>query len=311
MGGGDSGGKYYEHRNDAAYPYLPGIPESASTELQKRRIVGGCRLFLGCILGVIVVGAICGVSSVVSEKLRSGSDPEFIRSLFGAFFGAFFVFLFLRLSDEIRRQGDRMRRHRAALVKLQHILTGYKAQILNTRHLLDGAMKRDQDVVGKEVRVDSTRFSEISIERDILIDLQNIDLMNDLFRLNLELDRLNKDVLGFNRISDNSQKRLFANMGGEAVAEFQANATVLREQYKVIDLVYEEAEKDTSKNLAAVCVLCRKKPIISELLSLFREEAYGEATKAEIEREYERILREDRLATDARAAKLAKALRQG
>lgn len=106
----------------------------------------------------------------------------------GAFLGALFPFLFLVGKDLIRREEERQRRSRTAVVTIQHMANMAVSTAASNAQQLDSARRRalESDLESGELKVNLIHVSPIEgVERQAILDLLNIDLVNAAFQFNI------------------------------------------------------------------------------------------------------------------------------
>lgn len=134
-------------------------------------------------------------------------------------------------------------------------------------------------------------FGEFDINKDMLLDLQNIDLINDMFSLNIELSRVNKTLTTtWNWYSD--LKTAFVD---EKITEktYKENMNTFSEKLNVfVDATVLLGQK-IEKTLAKVRVLLDDEPLLDKFLMLFSwKERYPKDFEKKCEKELEKIRKE-------------------
>lgn len=116
-------------------------------------------------------------------------SPEFL----GAFFGAFFAFLFGLASYRIIRRYERFVQHRNALVVLERLLNEHvdiiglnKTTALNTQKILE------------KQQLTRNRLLELPTRKELNTDLGSISLVNAYFSYERWLHRINHDTQAMN-----------------------------------------------------------------------------------------------------------------
>lgn len=112
-----------------------------------------------------------------------------------AFAGAFFAFLFIRIGDGLAKIYERAVKHYNGLVKLEYLLNTYLNEINDNIFILDsfkntiskGGMCLDE-------------FKALPVNDELLIELNNIELIRELFDLNVTINKLNRSMATVSRI---------------------------------------------------------------------------------------------------------------
>lgn len=126
----------------------------------------------------------------MGKKIFVELDSDYILPSVSAFMGAFFAFLFLIIGQWFSRIYSRHGKHRNALVKLEYSLNEDAAITNRNIAVLKGLGK----MLNTLPIMSMTTFGKIEVDRSILLELKNIDLINDLFKLNLDRDASNQTL---------------------------------------------------------------------------------------------------------------------
>ncbi len=103
--------------------------------------------------------------------------------------GAFFASLFLIIERLFEKIYLRNKKHRNALVKIEYTLNEYLSINYDNIALLEGFIKSIE-----KGYVNVSHFTKLEINREILLDLYNIDLINDFHALNIEIYKDNESI---------------------------------------------------------------------------------------------------------------------
>lgn len=168
-------------------------------------------------LGVAFLVALVAIGGGVAffAVLRTSHPKAYGLSL-GAFLGAFFAFLFVRLGDALTIMYKRKEKHLGALVILQHRLTYLLVIVDDNIWLAEGFLKTVSTDVGHrgEVKASGNRLSPLPVDEDLPTDLTNLDLINDLLSFNVHLRKMNESMASITRQYD----RAVAAVEGRAVS---------------------------------------------------------------------------------------------
>lgn len=162
---------------------------------------------------IFVVAAFLGALVFWYFVLGLGSlSGSRLHALEGAFMGAFFAFLFIRLAEALNRLYERSSANHRAAVRLQHNLN----ENLSLLHENTGVSRELRSFYGAgsekagPVRLALMRFSRLRVDRELLNDLTNVDLLNDLFGLYVQLSKLDSSLEDLNQSYDNARAALFS-----------------------------------------------------------------------------------------------------
>lgn len=125
---------------------------------------------------------------------------------------------------------------------------------------------------------------------DLLIDLLNIDLINELFTLNVDLRKLNESMETINGAYKESKDALISKtIDAENYIE---NLTRIRKNLLEIKKFFLASISETARALSAVRILAKNRPLIGYLLKRLPSYKYGRKFKAKRENELKTLLQE-------------------
>ncbi len=157
------------------------------------------KTYLEIVLVTIVLIFVTAIGVGVAIDLFWAADPKAPEAFRGGFIGAFLAFLFVRIGDTLKRFDDRRRKTRHALVTLEHRYNECAVALSTNRYLIkiwDGIAK----AAAEHAEVPNlSRYHpvEIRVPREPLVEITNLDLINELFNLNLDLESMNRDLRNF------------------------------------------------------------------------------------------------------------------
>lgn len=157
---------------------------------------------------LIVAFAIAAGILLARLVFRSG-DEALTRSLFGAFVGAFFAFLFIRVAEFLTKLYERHSRAFTALLALELRLNGIMSELSDSCYVLDNFAKTFDGIQEDDTTMPvwTSRLSEISLDRNLVIDLANIDFVNDMLSFGVDLRKHNDSIATANRTYDRTEER--------------------------------------------------------------------------------------------------------
>lgn len=118
---------------------------------------------------------------------QSNSNIQF--QFLSAFAGAFFAFLFIRIGDSLSKIYDRAVKHFNALVKAEYQMNVYLNEINDNIFILESIKKA---ISLKIISLDDLK--EFPINDDLLIELNNIEIIQDFFNLNINFSKANRSM---------------------------------------------------------------------------------------------------------------------
>lgn len=126
--------------------------------------------------------------------------PGYINNAIGAFMGAFFAFLFLRVADWMGKKAERKKKDQRALVRLEHLCNE------NANNIYDNISEIGKFTETARYCLKSrqlfryvSRLQKIPLNREIPLLLTNLGLINELLSFNVDLIRVNRDIETLNR----------------------------------------------------------------------------------------------------------------
>ncbi len=123
------------------------------------------------------------------DMMRIGGNTEYIKNFLGAFLGAFFAFLFVIVGNFVSMIYKRRRRHRDAIVSLEYNLNELGSINFDNLSLLEGLIQS----INEKLRY-KTVFTPLICNKEILLNLGNIDLINDTFLLYSDIRKVNHSL---------------------------------------------------------------------------------------------------------------------
>lgn len=224
---------------------------------------------------------------------------------FGAFAGAFFAFLFLRLSEFLTKIYQRELKHYNSLVNLETQLNEIGGVIHDNIYVLPDFRR-----VIRSGNIYFNNLHQIPMDKGHYENLYDIGLINDLFTYYYEVRKLNDDIqtatYGYQEIKNAFiQKNINKN-------DYMINAQLLADNLKFIEAFLVKLQKDTVLLMAKVRIRIKMdKPLGTELQFFFvrsskindvqlRKEITNlnkeiESTKTASQEEIERVLKENNL----------------
>src|SRR5258708_6324999 len=151
------------------------------------------RNFVVSFLLAIIFAFIAVFAFNILSELFFGAGQKAADSFYGAFLGAFFAFLFVRIGDALTRLYDRQTKNYNALVQLQHHLNKSLGLIGENLFVVKDFTRvfREPRQPNEPTRLYRDEFAQIPLEYELLPMLTNIDLVNELFSYNGSIRKLN------------------------------------------------------------------------------------------------------------------------
>jgi len=184
----------------------------------------------------------------------------FITTAVSAFAGAFFAFTFLRIGSALGKYYEQQKRHYNALVALEILLNEIGGIVHDNILLLPDFRK-----VISSGNVYTSLQRPISLEKSYYKKLHDIDLINELYRLNYDIRRINDDIENTN-VWYLHLRDLYTS-GKIKPKHYIENAKILSDGLKIIEASQRLFLKDVLRLLAIVKIRAElDKPLLMKLI---------------------------------------------
>jgi len=234
------------------------------------------------VLGVAVAGALVWYSFIQIQ-------PGLLEGFFGAFMGAFFAFLFVRLADVLTRIHERKSKNRTALVILQHHFNDCLLTIGDDIYICDEYLKYYEQLVKdkQHVSVFANDFQPVLNLRDHLPKLLNLDFINELSVFTAHIKKLNDSMGTMSKMISQINSALVE--GRLNKEDFILNSANIKQQVLTLK-AFLEASLNELQMLYATCrVLTKDETMVSRLMRIFTNSRYTEKQKLDIRLELAKL----------------------
>lgn len=244
-------------------------------------------------LGVAVVAAVAAIAATSATwifwEAWRGTEREAFRALLGAFSGAFFAFLFIRLGEGLKRVYDRKEKNEVALVRLQHYFNDCLNITGDNVYLADDTLQifDEKRLQLNELPICTNRFQHYPIEREILLGLTNTDFLNDVYTLNVGLQKLNHSLAA----TDRSYEQIMEAFISKKIEPPTYVENVRHSKPKYIELreFLLETQDDLVRLFAAANLLRRDVPFLLRVIGALTKSKYSETFEAKLQAEIPRV----------------------
>lgn len=229
------------------------------------------------ILFVVIMAFLAVFSAEIFHKLFIESNNRFADSASAAFLGAFLAFIFVRFGDFFKSYSDRTTKSHSALIKLEHTLNGLLTTLDDNIYVIEifeNIFKENTERNNQtHVFVWANRLHPVSLMDDLILELLNIDLINELYTLNIHLRKLNESMDTLNGAYVESKDALF---GGIIEPDnYMANVKRIHGDLLDIKRFLSSSIEETTQALAAVRILAKKRPLMGYVLRRLAGHKYG------------------------------------
>jgi len=136
-----------------------------------------------------------------SVKSINSGGISYWGIVLSSFGGAFFVFIFVKISEFLSNSSKINQKHFEALSHLQFILNEQLDNISGNIYNINELTKQFQEAnKNGTILISPNRPKEILFEGSILLDLNNSELVNELFSYKVKLKRYNSDIKSINSL---------------------------------------------------------------------------------------------------------------
>lgn len=233
-----------------------------------KRIVG-IAVVTGCVL--LLSFALASLCAHLIGKML-GENASLITAV-SAFVGAFFSFVFVRLGEFLSELYKRENRHHNALVKLEHYFNNDYLNVLtvNKSILRDFAASINKTRMGIGIYTYESNLKQLPLDKNVVLDLANIQLINMLIFINVQIERLNNDYAtiskNYERLTERFvQDRRVPTEKGSAEKEYRGNLEDYSSTIDKLGIYTAEVENEASNVLSAIRILLKQKPLFVKML---------------------------------------------
>lgn len=247
------------------------------------------RKFIEILLVAIIFGFIASAAFLLFTELFSTTGISARESFYGAFMGAFFAFIFVRISEALTKFYDRMAKNQSALVKLQFYLNDCLSLLGDNVYTIDNYFNifSNYGSDAPEPKLFGNELHQIPIDNNLVVSLTNIEFINDLYVINTELRKLNDSVNSMNRMLEQTtrafiEKHIDHKTYAANIEHYKPNMDTLRK------FMYA-GKKDITKALAVDLVLLRDENFLSRAIRFFMPTKYTNSQREQIPIETKRV----------------------
>lgn len=211
------------------------------------------------ILIAIVAGFVVAATILTFGILLGTEAGGYRAEFFGAFVGAFFAFLFIRLAEGLNSLRDRSQKHYNALVRIKYLLVENIDLIGINEFVLKGR-ERDykQAKEAGETLVDHTKLVHLTVMKDVLLDLADVEFANSMFKHLGDLLRLNHTMDTLQAAYDSIAARCA--VPGKPKALFFKNMDAHWDMVSKLNRHLSRSEEDAIRLYAEAIILWRDAP---------------------------------------------------
>ena len=240
------------------------------------------------IAAAIVVGS---VTWVFWDALKS-TDLDAFRAIIGAFAGAFFAYLFVRFGDALKKVYDRKESNHTALAKLQHYFNDCLNTTSDNIFIINNCVEvfTEARLASAEVPIYMNSFHQYPVNRDVVVQLTNVDFLNEVFSLNTTLRKMNDSLITIDRSYSQLRDSYLAKTIDEAI--YKANARQYRDRCTEIKAFLLQLKDDLIRLYAVTNLLMQDRPFLVRVILALVRTSYPKNFDVRLQIEQERVAAE-------------------
>lgn len=253
------------------------------------------RSFLFAIgVAIVAISAAIAAGSVtwLFWDIWKATDLEAFRAIIGAFSGAFFAYLFVRFGDAFKKIYDRKEANHTALVKLQHYFNDCLNITSENIFIVDNCVGvfTEARLASEDVPIYMNSFHDYPINRDIVISLTNTDFLNEVYSLNISLQKMNGSLTTIDRAYSQLRDALLAKNVDSGT--YKTNARQYRERCIEIKAFLLQLKDDLIHLFAISNLLQKDRPFLIRIIQKFVRSTYPKNFSTELLIEKTRVAAE-------------------
>ncbi len=241
------------------------------------------------ILVAIIFGFIASASFLVFRELFIVPESTALHNFQGAFMGAFFAFLFVRLGEGLTKIYERRAKNHTALVRLQYNFNDCLNIISDNIYLVDTyfAIFNGYGPNATERKIFGNVLHPAPIEKDLVVSLMNIELINKIYSLHVDLRKLNDSINTINNmIGQTTRSFIEKHIDHQTYATNIDHHKILMNDIKKFSFA---AKKDITSAYAATRVLLQDENFLARIIGLFTKKQFTRSQKQKIQEEIKKL----------------------
>ena len=190
------------------------------------------------------------------------SDPAVARAFLGAFWGAFFAFLFIIASTFLFKWYDERVRSYMALVAAGHRVSNAASRMFDALNEVENLIEAFDGLTGRSGTAPllSNRLLTIDVDPHAFIDLRHRDLLGELLQFTVDTRLLNDYIGLLNHSHDAVQQA--AQSDALTPDHYRANLERMTPDLKKVRSTLQDRKLDAQRLLATIGVLSTRKPLL-------------------------------------------------
>lgn len=232
--------------------------------------------YIAIIILLIISGFIIFFSSSLYLLAFKANDTNFLKNIVTSFAGAFFAFLFLRIGEVLGKYYQRQVKHFNALVSLE-IFSDELGSIIHDNVCILPEFRKTISSGG----VFTSTLNSLPIRKDYYEQLNDIKLINEVYKLNYDIRRMNDDQN--TAVNWHIHLRELYTTGKITPEHYIENAKILSENLKVVQAGLVLLLEDTIRLNAIVKIRADlDKPLLTRAMNFLMERIKQDISESQI-----------------------------
>lgn len=215
---------------------------------------------------ILIISFLVFVFILVIKSFSGLSHTEpLTKDFIVSFTGAFFAFLFIRISDAFTKIYDRQVKNRNALVKIEYESNRLLDSLSQAIFMLDEFLQTIEDIkTSKKPVVYFNQIRHLPIDRSVLMELSNVDFINHMFGFITEVEKFNDSTDTLNGIYGQYKSSFIEQKMNPDW--FMLSSVELEIRYKMFKNFAIKLTDETKEVISITRVLLKDKPFLSWLM---------------------------------------------
>ena len=248
-------------------------------------------LLFGIGVAIVAVAAAIAATSVtwVFWDAWKASDLEAFKALVGAFGGAFFAFLFVRFGDGLKKIYDRKEKNHSTIVRLQHYFNDFLNITGDNLFIADDCIRvfEEKSLQAGHRVIYMNVFHSYPVDRETLVGLTNVEFLNEVYSLNVDLNKLNASLAAVDRAYGHARDAFVATHLD--LLSYIDNARRTRDRCAEMRGFLLRTRHDLIRLLAMANLLAKDPPFLARVIRALTKTSYPRSLKSSLDAEISRV----------------------